>query len=224
MKSPRSSTPRARRATPWKSSRRTRTRKAKSSAPATAARRRSSIPRPQPLPQPRRRNHPSPNPRSRPPSFRTEQADFFFRFRSCESVWLRREESLFLFALHAGGWVDPRSVKTSWVGGWQAPNPLMEKGVPHPFGVWLIKGCALLPLPLGPLSHGKQTTYISIDNTYPRGIMALLLGHGLPVPLLYAPPPLRPFCLVASSSPGAHALVSQFALSLFSLTYNNQIL
>jgi hypothetical protein len=31
------------------------------------------------------------------PSFRTEQADFFFRFRSCESVGLRREKSLFLF-------------------------------------------------------------------------------------------------------------------------------
>jgi hypothetical protein len=28
------------------------------------------------------------------PSFRTEQADFFFRFRSCESVGLRREKSL----------------------------------------------------------------------------------------------------------------------------------
>ena len=32
------------------------------------------------------------------PSFRTEQADFFFRFRSCESVGLRREKSLFLFS------------------------------------------------------------------------------------------------------------------------------
>jgi hypothetical protein len=31
------------------------------------------------------------------PSFRTEQADFFFRFRSSESVGLRREKSLFLF-------------------------------------------------------------------------------------------------------------------------------
>jgi len=31
------------------------------------------------------------------PSFRTEQADFFFRFRSRESVGLRREKSLFLF-------------------------------------------------------------------------------------------------------------------------------
>ncbi len=32
-----------------------------------------------------------------PPSFRTEQADFFFRFRSCEVVGLRSEKSLFLF-------------------------------------------------------------------------------------------------------------------------------
>jgi hypothetical protein len=31
------------------------------------------------------------------PSFRTEQADFFFRFRSCESVGPRREKSLFFF-------------------------------------------------------------------------------------------------------------------------------
>ncbi len=30
-------------------------------------------------------------------SFRTEQADFFFRFRSCESVGQRREESHFSF-------------------------------------------------------------------------------------------------------------------------------
>src|SRR5229473_3318653 len=30
------------------------------------------------------------------PSFRTEQADFFFRIRSCECVGLRREKSLFL--------------------------------------------------------------------------------------------------------------------------------
>ncbi len=29
------------------------------------------------------------------PSFRTEQADFFFRIRSCECVGLRREKSLF---------------------------------------------------------------------------------------------------------------------------------
>src|SRR5260370_5545442 len=42
-----------------------------------------------------------PLPRLRPsrtkpyPSFRTQQADFFFRFRSCESVGLRREKSLF---------------------------------------------------------------------------------------------------------------------------------
>src|SRR5260370_6346583 len=49
-------------------------------------------------PKPRRSQHPSPNPRSarppRPPSFRTEQADFFFPFHSCERVGLRREESL----------------------------------------------------------------------------------------------------------------------------------
>src|SRR6266446_1231544 len=32
------------------------------------------------------------------PSFRTEQADFFFPLRSCEAVGLRREKSLFLFA------------------------------------------------------------------------------------------------------------------------------
>ncbi len=31
------------------------------------------------------------------PSFRMEQGDFFFRFRSCESVALRREKSLFAF-------------------------------------------------------------------------------------------------------------------------------
>jgi hypothetical protein len=31
------------------------------------------------------------------PSFRTEQADFFFRIRSCECVGLRREKSLFAF-------------------------------------------------------------------------------------------------------------------------------
>jgi hypothetical protein len=38
-----------------------------------------------------------------PPSFRTEQADFFFRIRSCECVGLRSEKSLFLlsfFDLH----------------------------------------------------------------------------------------------------------------------------
>jgi hypothetical protein len=34
---------------------------------------------------------------STPPSFRTEQADFFFCFRSCENVGLRREESLCAF-------------------------------------------------------------------------------------------------------------------------------
>jgi len=33
-----------------------------------------------------------------PPSFRTEQADFFFRIRSCECVGLRREKSLFVCA------------------------------------------------------------------------------------------------------------------------------
>jgi hypothetical protein len=33
------------------------------------------------------------------PSFRTEQADFFFPLRSCEAVGLRREKSLFLFRL-----------------------------------------------------------------------------------------------------------------------------
>src|SRR5438128_1925137 len=37
--------------------------------------------------------------RSGPPSFRTEQADFLFRFRSCECVGLRREKSLFAFTL-----------------------------------------------------------------------------------------------------------------------------
>ena len=40
-------------------------------------------------PEPSRRAPPSPI-----PSFRTEQADFFFHFRSYESVGLRREESL----------------------------------------------------------------------------------------------------------------------------------
>jgi hypothetical protein len=34
-------------------------------------------------------------------SFRTKQADFFFCFRSCESVGLRREKSLFLPAFLA---------------------------------------------------------------------------------------------------------------------------
>ena len=38
-------------------------------------------------------------PASPTPSFRTEQADFFFRFRSRESVGLRREESLFVFTI-----------------------------------------------------------------------------------------------------------------------------
>jgi hypothetical protein len=33
------------------------------------------------------------------PSFQTEQADFFFPFRSCERVGLRREKSLFTFAI-----------------------------------------------------------------------------------------------------------------------------
>jgi hypothetical protein len=36
--------------------------------------------------------------RTRPPSFRTERADFFFRIRSCECVGPRREKSLFLFS------------------------------------------------------------------------------------------------------------------------------
>jgi hypothetical protein len=31
------------------------------------------------------------------PSFRAEQADFFFRFHSCERVGLCREKSLFVF-------------------------------------------------------------------------------------------------------------------------------
>ena len=33
------------------------------------------------------------------PSFRTEQADFFFPIRSCGPVGLRREKSLFAFAI-----------------------------------------------------------------------------------------------------------------------------
>jgi hypothetical protein len=33
------------------------------------------------------------------PSFRTEQADFFFRIRSRECVGLRREKSLFSFPI-----------------------------------------------------------------------------------------------------------------------------
>jgi hypothetical protein len=37
-------------------------------------------------------------PRRPHPSFRTEQADFFFLIRSCECVGLRREKSLFLFS------------------------------------------------------------------------------------------------------------------------------
>ncbi len=36
------------------------------------------------------------------PSFRAEQADFFFRFRSCESVGLRREKSLFVLGTGGG--------------------------------------------------------------------------------------------------------------------------
>jgi hypothetical protein len=43
-------------------------------------------------------------------SFRTEQADFFFRVRSCERVGLRREESLF---------ASPLAVPS--------PEPLAEK-------------------------------------------------------------------------------------------------
>src|SRR6266478_2271456 len=39
-----------------------------------------------------------PNDPPPPPSFRAEQADFFFPLRSCEAVGLRREKSLFLFA------------------------------------------------------------------------------------------------------------------------------
>src|SRR5437016_13958589 len=62
MKSRRSSTQKASRATPWISSRRTRTRKAKSWGLATAAPRRSSITEPLPPPKPRRSQHPSPNP------------------------------------------------------------------------------------------------------------------------------------------------------------------
>src|SRR5260370_16004340 len=111
------------------SSRRKRTRKAKSLGLATAAQKSSSIPRPQPPPKPPRKP-PSPNPQAvgrrrgnlgLPASHlpyrtsfahlasrmvirdRTKRADFFFHFRSCESVGLRREESLFalplLFAL-----------------------------------------------------------------------------------------------------------------------------
>jgi len=71
--------------------------------------RRSSTPRPQPPPSPRQRNHPSPDHgllrphthrhlRFLHPDWRlrdrTKQADFFFRFRSYESVGLRREDLL----------------------------------------------------------------------------------------------------------------------------------
>src|SRR5260370_12009159 len=43
--------------------------------------------------------------RKPPPSFRTEQDDFFFPFHSCERIGLRREESLFLFC--SGELVSP---------------------------------------------------------------------------------------------------------------------
>jgi len=84
--------------------------------------------------------------RNPPPSFRTEQGDCFFRFRSCESVALRREKSLCLLPRPAHkGPLHHRCESgsdESLLGGWLTPDPLGSFWVPHPFTT-LVKGAGV---------------------------------------------------------------------------------